>query len=178
VRTARGVFHSFGAGLSLLAAATCALLAVSAAIGFRGFPGLSHELGPAALLVAAPEAEHPASPPDLVIAPPARQARSGPGARRTSRPSAAEPRGAVKDAPVLSDPAPAAAAPGTPAAAPVASAPASAQRPAASTPAGETVRATGDTVGTAVAPVSPTAAQTVQDATDAVGGLVDQTLRP
>jgi hypothetical protein len=180
VRYTRGLFQSLGASGSLLAAAACALFAVSAAVGFHGWPGLPADApGARDLVVAQGSAPRPrvqfAGRPSAVAPHRVLAATEPIPARR----SAAARRGSVQDTRVsaplpAATPAPAAAAPaasGAPAPAVAPSSPGG----AVTRPVAETVRDAGQTVGATVAPVSPTAAQTVTTATDTVAGVVDKT---
>jgi hypothetical protein len=181
VRYTRGLFQSLGAGGSLLAAAACALLAISTAVGFRGWPGLDRGSDAGRDLLVAAGPAHPRA-----------QQAGRPSGEFAARPrvlAAVEPgpsRPAARRAPAASTPTPAS----SPAPAASAPAPASSSSPVATTPAApaappaarhvadrlaDTVRGTGQTAGTVLAPVSPTAAQTVTDTTDKVAGLVDKT---
>ena len=105
MRVTRGLFASLGASGSMAAAGACALLAVSTAVGFRGWPGLSSG-DVASQTLSAPAAQHHA-PRERLGAPPRAAARrqrvtataaarrstaprpsSSPAGRRTVRPAA------------------------------------------------------------------------------------------
>jgi hypothetical protein len=181
VRVTRGLFQSFGASASLLAAAACALFAISAAVGFRGWPGLDSSSGGAPDLVVS--AASPAKPrPQRVGRPSGAFAVSATAAHRVlaAAEPASGPRSAAAPRPRItpSTPAPAqpdsVAAPASTSPSPAAGAPSSPGRRLVD-PVARTVRGTGDGVGATVAPVSPAAAQTVTDATDTVAGVVEKT---
>ena len=176
MRYTRGLFQSLGASGSLLAAGACALLTLSAAVGYRGWPGLRPDAGASPeLLVARPAAAKPrrqlaghpsgafvarARAPHRVLA--ATEPRAE---RRSAAPAPAPRRTAAQPAPTKS--APSTSAPAAP------STPAPPSTPAAR-PVAQGVRDTGDAVGDAVAPVSPAAAQTVTSATDTAADVVDK----
>jgi hypothetical protein len=160
----------------MLAAGACALLAVSAAVGYRGWPGLRPDAGSSPeLLVAAPAAHKPR-----------RQLAGHPSGAFAAVPrsphrvlAATEPRTARR-ADALATESPSTSAPAsvpTPAAS--TSAPAATTTPSTpstpvTNPVSQGVRTTGQAVGDAVAPVSPTVAQTVTTATGTAGDAVDK----
>jgi hypothetical protein len=172
VRLTRGLFQSVGASCSLLAAVAFALFAVSAIVGFRGWPGLGADAaGPRALALASP-----------------RQPRSRPRVQRAGRPSgafaaprrllaAAEPRPvaprrvAAAPAPAARIPAPAPPAPNLAAV----SGPVAAPKRPVTHQVAQTVRDTGTTAAATVAPVSPEVAQTVTGTAGTVADALEKT---
>jgi hypothetical protein len=187
--TPRGLLATLGTSGTLMAAFACSLLAISAFVGVKGWPGVADADGAVdALVVSGSQAEPGtvagaavASPPALVVDAPAAGAASA-AADRARRPRSAAP-GPSATAPTprgTEAPAPAGAAAPAPAPGPGDGAtPPGLGEPVrrAAAGVGQTVTATGDTVGTAVEPVSPALGDTVRDTTQAVGDTVGQTGR-
>src|SRR4051794_13737981 len=160
MRVTRGLLASLGASGCMAAAGAAVLLALSAVIGVRGWPGLDGGSVTVQGISARAAVSRPA--PRQRLGGPA-----GPTPPAAARPVLAPPQAAPRDPPPR-PPAPASS-PRAPQLAPTAASPAptaagapgssSAPAPKGS-PAGDAVRGAGDGAGSVAAPVSPAAAQT------------------
>src|SRR4051794_7735639 len=177
MRVTRDLVTSLGASGCIAAAGACALLALSATIGFRGWPGLdgaatstqtiraagAHATPPRRHIAATHLARHAAAGRRLAATEARSDLPSTPAASTHAGAGSTTHRGTADAKPTSA-----------PAATPTAAGAPAPQGSRTASTTGQAVRATGDRVGGSVAPASPTAAQTVTNATDAAGDAVDR----